>query len=154
MRIKQEYPNFYKQIIENTPILADSWYTVGNVIYNPKNYHLTPDAIRHEMMHAEQQSEYQKGQSWLIKLPRTRVKEWWSRFVQDPAFRLAQDIPAYQVQIWELEKVLNDKEVEKMRRLFAKDLVSPLYYKNGKPLIKMSNAVKVLKHPFLIKFKV
>jgi hypothetical protein len=154
MKTKNDYPQFYSQIKHYLPMLEDSWYTVGNVIYNPKNYYLTPDAIRHEMKHSEQQSEYQKGESWIIKLPRTRVKEWWNRFLQDPAFRLSQDLPAYQVQLWELETVLDERKLKEMRRLFAKDLNSPLYHKDGKPLIKIGQAIRALESKRLIHFKV
>lgn len=57
-------------------------FTYGNVIYNPDGAYLEPDLIEHEMIHMEQQ-----------KLIGT--DEWWRRFTSDPAFRLAQEIPAY-----------------------------------------------------------
>jgi hypothetical protein len=154
MKQVKSVPPFYAAIKKNIPEMTEGVFTFKNVIYNPMGYTLTPDVIRHEMYHSEQQSEYQKGKNWIIRLPGTRAREWWDRFLQDPAFRLSQDLPAYQLQLWELEKVCSAKQMDEWRKLFAKDLNSKMYHKNGKPLIKVGDAIKAFKSDLLLNFNV
>ena len=61
-------------------------YTYGNAIYDPREKQgLSGAVITHEMRHMMQQEEIGKD-------------EWWKQYLADPAFRLKQEMEAYQAQ--------------------------------------------------------
>jgi len=150
MKTLETHPPNFSEIKHHLPELANHGvFTFGNTLYNPYKFKIDPSLMKHEEMHSTQQSEYQKGNYWIILLPKIRVKNWWDRYLKDSAFRLSQELPAYQVQLWVLESVLKPKELEKALTAFAKDLTSPLYGNR----MSIQNARKALQSPQLIKFK-
>lgn len=56
-------------------------FCYGDVIYNPGRINVTPALLAHEAVHSGQQGAD----------PAT----WWDRYIADPQFRLAQEIPAH-----------------------------------------------------------
>ena len=130
MQIIKAFPPNIDQIRKHLPKVADTMvFTWGYVIYTPSGYQLEPGLIRHEQHHADQQAEYGTQSVWgKIVLPRYRIQKWWKRYLEEPAFRLSQEIPAYQLQYREYKKVVKDKnKLNRLAVMLAKDLSSPFY---------------------------
>lgn len=147
----KEYPPNFHEIKELFPELAERGiFTWGITIYNPKGYTLDPGLLRHEEMHSIQQVEYGGEKIKYRILPKQRVRDWWTRYLKDESFRFAMEIPAYQVQYWEYEAVLKEKEqLNKVRIALAKDLASKFYGKR----VNIDEAIKILKAPQIYNFK-
>ena len=113
-------------------------FTYGDVIYNPLGTHIDVPLMRHKEFHSKQQKKY-------------GVKKWWDRYLKDPNFRLAMEVPAYQIQYREAEKISKDRN-----RLFnylvalAKDLSSGMYGS----IMTFQDAVNAIKNDKVCKFKV
>lgn len=56
-------------------------FCYGDTIYNPSNRTITPDIEHHEYIHSKQQGD--------------NPDLWYARYLQDPQFRLEQEIEAY-----------------------------------------------------------
>ena len=126
-------------------------FTWGDVVCNPYGLRLDPAIMRHESTHFTQQMRFGKNKFWQnFTLPRHRIEKWWKRYLRDYAFRLSQEIPAYQAQYREYKNVLKGKELEDMAVLLAKDLSSPLYGK----LINTAQALKAIKREIIYDFSV
>ena len=104
------------------PITNETIFPYGDTIYT--NYDLPPDILVHELVHLKQQ---EKG-----------LNEWENKYLNDPKFRLTQEIEAYQAQVKSL-KDRNMRAVSKVR--CARALSSDLY--GG--LISYEEALKLLK---------
>lgn len=59
-------------------------FSYGDILYNPNNANITPDLIRHEETHAEQQHH-----------DPIVAKIWWQRYIADTVFRIEEEIQAY-----------------------------------------------------------
>lgn len=78
-------PNYEKLLVE-FPFIADQPYMLyswGDKLYNPSGKEIPPEKIVHEMVHGAQQKEV--GVEW-----------WWDTYIADKAFRMQEEIPAYQ----------------------------------------------------------
>jgi hypothetical protein len=63
------------------------FFTYGDAIYNPSAIQISPDLIRHEETHIEQQNAS------------TEVAVlWWQRYLKDPVWRIEQEAEAYGAQ--------------------------------------------------------
>lgn len=60
-------------------------FTYGRTIYNPHGSELTPYLMAHEEVHADQQGMFPDN--------------WWHRYLNDPAFRLDQELMAHGVEV-------------------------------------------------------
>lgn len=63
----------------------DTVFAYGDTIYSPGRVELPADLIAHEKTHFVQQAV-------------VGPDAWWRRYIDDPAFRLEQEIEAYRVQ--------------------------------------------------------
>lgn len=59
-------------------------FCYGDRIYNPAGVAVGPDLVAHETVHSERQEKFAGG-----------VEGWWRDYIADPAFRLAEEIPAH-----------------------------------------------------------
>lgn len=85
--------------------------TYGNTIhFNMSKYDMMPqDLLVHELVHVRQQSEYHYA-GILAKLRGMEgAKGWWKQYLEDPAFRLEQEIEAYRAQYVYIKKVEKDR---------------------------------------------
>lgn len=88
MRVLYERPPFYEQLHEKFGVKGTgAIFTFGNVIYAPGGGKITRELFAHEEIHCEQQ-----GLSW------DGIESWWHRYMDDPAFRLSQEIPAHRAE--------------------------------------------------------
>lgn len=89
MEIVYTYPPNYKQIARAFKIKdhQNVIFTYGNQLFVPAGERIVIDKplMKHEETHARQQRDM-------------GVKEWWSKFLEDPAFRFQQELEAYRNQ--------------------------------------------------------
>ena len=103
------FPNIEKQY----PV-----FCYGDTIYNPFDQTITPDIEHHESIHSRQQGDY--------------PEVWYERYINEPSFRLEQEIEAYGSQYAFLKYILKDisqgaKIIEWKKEKMAEALSSPLY---------------------------
>lgn len=85
VKIKNEKPPIYENACAAFRINPKTTiFTYGDTIYNPNNLNLSDDIIAHERVHIEQQKANDKD-----------AQIWWTKFLQDPEFRLSQELEAY-----------------------------------------------------------
>lgn len=104
-----EYPPNIEDIKKVFPLNKDVVFCYGNVIYNPSKLHLSDDLLVHEGTHAERMQ--------------LNPALWWKQYLEDPAFRLVEELLAYRRQ-W---LYLNNRDRQRMGPVFARILSSPLY---------------------------
>lgn len=115
MEIIKDFPPNIAQIDKklNVRAMKNVVFTYGESLYNPLGDPISPDLMAHEETHAKQQKNYGVG-------------DWWTRYLEDPGFRLTQELEAYQEQF---KAVQGNSRA--WRRLFltriSQDLASELY---------------------------
>lgn len=133
MRVVRDVPPIFDEIdaafqVRGRPIL----YAWGDVIYNPAGIAIPVELVAHEAVHGERQ--------------RADVRGWWRRYIEEPEFRLAEELPAHVAEFKALCASQSAKWVShrNMRRTYAahvgKRLAAPLY--GG--LIKADAAKKII----------
>lgn len=118
-KITTERPPVYDQIKEQFGVEYDEGkvaVTYGDTIHI-KTGRLSEDLKTHELVHVKQQTEYEGG-----------AKAWWKKYLQDPKFRISQEIEAYRKQYgWIVQNVKSRNERFKHLRFFAECLSGPMY---------------------------
>ena len=151
MIIVYSYPPNYNEIRKYLRPSKGVVYTHGTIIYNPDKGKVDKALERHEGIHSQQQSLYGTEKIWMgILPPRFRIKRWWDRYLKDYAFRLSQEIPAYQIQYQVLKEEIKDKnKLNKELFRLARDLSSPMYGS----IISMNDAMKAIQREELYCFQ-
>lgn len=91
-------------------------FAYGDAIYNPAKVVMDDDLMVHESVHLMQQKAM------------GGPEKWWRRYLDDPAFRLAQEIPAYKVQYqYYCTRVKGREQRYQFLSRLAADLSSPMY---------------------------
>ena len=99
-------------------------FSYGDRVYAPTSQVIHQSIQAHERVHCDRQMVYPGG-----------VAAWWLDYIADPAFRLAEEIPAHRAEYqWWVARPGSDKPVDGFRsaRLYhlthiARRLASPLY---------------------------
>lgn len=128
MKILNEYPPFYDKIITVFPEVAEMKYvlfTYGDTLYNPAGSDIPPYTIAHEEIHEWQQAEIGKD-------------KWWERYLEDPVFRLDQDLPAFRAEYKAFCKIYKDKNERNSFLRFQSIMLSSALYGN---LLSMNEAM-------------
>lgn len=120
MKISNEKPPIYDEanaLFKLDELNMGTIFTYGDTLYNPSKILLTQDLIAHEEMHAHQHQHDE-----------TVAKLWWKRFIEDPQFRVDQEIEAYGAQY----KFLCNSQRDRNKRAvilhrLAGMLASPMY---------------------------
>jgi hypothetical protein len=86
VRIVRGYPPNYAEIRERLSPSPRAVFAYGDVIYSPSGRAVSLDLVVHEEVHSRQQE--------LVGGP----ESWWRRYIDDPAFRLEQEVEAYRAQ--------------------------------------------------------
>lgn len=106
-------------------------FTYGNTLYNPGGKEIQEHLMKHEEVHARQQ---------------TVPHEWWKKYLADSKFRLEQELEAYGEQYKYASKVLKDRNVlYNFLRRIASDLAGPIYgnvLTQGEAESKIKNAAR------------
>jgi hypothetical protein len=87
------------------------WFCYRDTIYNPSRTPVPPEIMVHEQVHSGQQGNDPAG--------------WWQRYIDDPAYRLAMEIPAHWAECRHL--VDHGMPAERVISWVARRLASPLY---------------------------
>lgn len=117
-----------------------TFWTYGDILYNPGGIDLPDHVIAHEEQHKKQQAAYiaskplplQKGDvanySPDDKQFRDGKDGWWSRYLADPRFRLEQEAEAYGAEHrFFCKRVTDRNQRARFLHLKAQQLSSPLY---------------------------
>lgn len=116
MKIVHGYPPLFDRMLEvfpnaKKPGVLFCW---GDTIYNPSNVTIPGYLVAHESVHRDQQGK--------------EPAFWWERYMANPEFRLAQEVPAHRE---EYRQYSIDFPNRNMRRLalktIAQRLSGPLY---------------------------
>lgn len=116
MQIKNERPPIYEALYRAglRPDLENTVFTYGDTIYNPSAREIPNHLIEHEKTHILQQGDDPDG--------------WWNRYIQDPYFRIDQEVEAYANQYkFICHKVKDRNARHKILLQFANSLSSPRY---------------------------
>ncbi len=85
MKVIKAFPPNYQAINDAFNVRGRGViFCYGDRIYNPAGVAVGPDLIAHESVHADRQKAFAGG-----------VDAWWKAYIADPAFRLAEEIPAH-----------------------------------------------------------
>lgn len=136
MKIVKGWPPNFEAICAAFPWVRGNprtIFTYGDTLYAPGGGKGIDGPLRiHEQTHARQQAAI-------------GVEEWWRRYIEDPGFRLAQEVEAYHAQYRAMSKV--DK-LQQIRRI-AGDLSGPMYgrlcsFEEAKEFIRSGRCVLAL----------
>lgn len=115
MKIVPGYPPNIDEIdaafhVKGKPII----YAYGAVIYSACGATVGPEKIVHESVHGVRQG--------------SDVEGWWRRYIADPAFRLAEEIPAHVAEYLAMREAgPNRAGRRRALKIIASNLSAPLY---------------------------
>lgn len=96
--------------VAGKPIIF-SW---GGIVYNPQRIEIPPALWAHEAVHGARQGG--------------GIEAWWRRYIDDPVFRLVEEIPAHRAEYRQmLAECGNRRARRSYLRQMAKRLAGPLY---------------------------
>lgn len=110
-------PPNYEQILAVFPKAArmDVIFTYGWTIYSPGGPHVSDALIEHERVHAKRQND-------------AGVVVWWDKYLVDPAFRLAEELPAHRAEYqWHKHHSRDRNLIARHLHAIASRLAGPLY---------------------------
>lgn len=100
----------------------------GDILFNPMNIRVTPALMAHETIHGKRQGMF--------------INKWWACYLDDPKFRLHEEILAHKKEYQTLlETSRNRHERRLLLKQTAKRLANPLYGR----LITVVKACEVLR---------
>ena len=131
-RIVQEFPPLYDELAQVFGLAGKrgvifSW---GHTIYNPYGRMIPPHLIAHEAAHGARQGSSD-----------ATIRAWWSRYIDEPRFRLEEEVIGHTAELQWWLKHGNRNERRRALRTVATRLASPLYG----PVIGRSAAEAVLR---------
>ena len=112
--IVNDWPPNIDAIRAVLPVTERNIFAYAGKIYNPGGGEISRELIAHERVHFAQQGDC--------------VDDWWEKFLADPEFRLAQELPAHRAEYTEFCRWQKDrnKQVWFLRTL-GKRLAAPMY---------------------------
>jgi len=115
MEIIVGFPPNIEKIREKLSPNEKTVFTYGDTLYNPGNHFPIPaELMAHEETHMRQQGE--------------DPEKWWEEYLENPRFRFAQELEAYQAQYKKYRKLTTNKKLRNtLADRLATDLSSPLY---------------------------
>lgn len=114
MRVVVEQPPFADALGKIFRLPEGTLCTFGDIIYNPSNNPIDMPTMFHETVHSIQQG--------------SNPQKWWERYLKDAAFRIGEEVPAYQIQYKEAGNFIKDRnELFKYLMRLAKDLSGEQY---------------------------
>lgn len=151
LKVVFDYPPNINEIRKFFNIRDNAVFCWGGTIYNPKGVSIDSALMAHEQKHSDQQSSYGTDKLFNIIMPQHRIKDWWHRYLRDKAFRLSQELPAYQIQYKEYKKIIKDKnKLFEVLRQVAIDLSGETYGK----IIDFNQAMEAIKNKEEYEFRV
>jgi len=110
-----EYPPNYPAIRDAFPAIArfKVIFAYGNVIYNPDMMDIPPHVWAHEEVHSARQGRDPVG--------------WWIRYIDDPAFRLEEELLAHAMELQVLTAGASRQIRRSSVKLLARKISAPIY---------------------------
>lgn len=125
MKISFDRPPLWEAIdkkfkVAGKPVIF-AW---GDTIFNPQRVPLTKELIAHEEEHGRRQFAYPcEAIGWELA-----TEMWWQRYLIDPAFRLAEEIPAHVAEYRAYcKRHRGGGSQRQMLQMIAGKLAAPLY---------------------------
>lgn len=117
MKIVNSFPPNIQSIkskfkIDGKPVV----FTYGSTIFNPKGATIPDHIVHHEEVHERQQNKIDGGPEF-----------WWKKYLDDPQFRLAQELDAYREQYRFVRQKYGRQQARQILRIIAKDLSCEIY---------------------------
>lgn len=113
MNVVRGYPPNIEEIRARLAPRPTSIFAYGSTIYSPSGNDLPDDLLAHEEVHALQQRAAGGPAAW------------WARYLDDPAFRLEQEVAAYRAQLRASAGPRHERK--QLLTRIARDLASPMY---------------------------
>lgn len=114
MRVVEAFPPNIEELKVAFPdAMGNVIFAYGDIIYDPWFLGIAPWNHVHEKVHEAQQGEM-------------GVKEWWRKYIADPAFRVSQEIPAYRAE-YQFLKTQTGMDSFRWAQKFATALSGPNY---------------------------
>lgn len=107
-------PPNYAEIAAKWRLPEGVVFTYGDTVYTKDGY-CSDHVLVHEAVHVRQQAKY-GGPGY-----------WWIDYLDDPGFRLKQEIEAYQAQWVYIEKTRGRSEKRGLLSQLSADLAGPMY---------------------------
>lgn len=117
MKVITDYPPNYGAIKDAIPGVVGKFgvvFTYNGAVYSPHSHILEDHLTEHEKIHVKQQSSM-------------GVEEWWDRYLEDPHFRLEQELQAYRTQFRFALKRYGWNKAQGLLKSIAEDLSGPMY---------------------------
>lgn len=137
LRIIQAWPPLLSEIVAAFPKVQsyEVIFAWGETIFNPKGIAIGDDLMAHEHVHMQRQLAGPGSTE------DEKVIAWWRRYMADPEFRLAEEIPAHIAEFKiKVGQAHGRPERRRMARAIATRLASPLYGN----LITVEKAIKIV----------
>jgi hypothetical protein len=110
----EQWPPFLQEIIKRLSARQPIVFAWGSRIYNPQGGIISAPLMAHELIHCARQADGVEG--------------WWRSYIEEPQFRLAEEIPAYRAEFAKISASTNDREARALElHKLAMRLSSPLY---------------------------
>lgn len=104
---------------------------MGDTMHKGFRGDMEPDLLEHEKVHVKQQAQYDG--SW---------QDWWDQYLEDPEFRIKQEVEAYRRQYEYLQEHMNDRNKRfSILVQLAQALSGPMYGE----VIGMQDAMNAIK---------
>lgn len=116
MKIIRAFPPNYVELRSRFKLRPDQKvvFAWGDKIYNPWGLRVPLHIEKHEEVHGQRQGDM--------------VKEWWRRYIDEPEFRLFEELLAHRVEFATLASIIkNPTAIERALHETAEKLASPLY---------------------------
>ncbi len=128
-----ELPPMFDQINAAFPInLKTVMFSWGDRIYNPGGLPIPSALIDHEAVHGERQLAF------------SSIEDWWYRYIESPAFRLAEETPAHRAEYqWLVAHALDRNQRRVALKKTAARLAAPLYGK----IVTIAKARSLISQP-------
>jgi hypothetical protein len=117
MRIVHQRPPMFSEIAAAFPEAYQPGviFAWGDVIYNPTGGPIEQELIAHEAVHGERQKAM-------------GIEEWWHRYIAEPQFRVAEEIPAHRAEYRRYCQLQRDRDARaRALHRMAIRLASDLY---------------------------
>jgi len=118
MTIVVDFPPIYDEIAAVFRIYdrRDVVFAWGDRIYNPYELVIPTEILAHEAVHGGRQGSLEAG-----------IREWWKRYMEDRAFRFAEEVHAHRAEyLWLMQNAPRGRRRSALK-LVASKLASPLY---------------------------
>ena len=119
MKVVTGYPPNFAQIDEvfNVRERSGVIYCYGSTIFVPDGGDVPPELLAHEHVHYVRQTDTV-----------TLIEAWWAKYLVDPEFRLAEELPAHRAEYRKVCDTVKDRNARnRALHAIAGKLAGPLY---------------------------